>query len=128
MSITIKDVAKLAGVGTTTVSRVANGASSVSDETRTKVLAAISRLRYSPCTQAIELRRANGANSPQSLIHSASLVGKRADRRSNRLRALESECDQVRRAIARLSNDLEKLKSELENFSNGEVANQHPAV
>ena len=58
-SCTVKDVARLAGVSTATVSRVTNGACNVSSETRTKVVSAISRLKYSPNAHASELGRAN---------------------------------------------------------------------
>ncbi|MBO5711660.1 MAG: LacI family DNA-binding transcriptional regulator, partial [Acholeplasmatales bacterium] len=44
----ISDVAKLAGVGTTTVSRVINRSGYVSKETYDKVMAAIEKLEYSP--------------------------------------------------------------------------------
>jgi len=58
-SCTVKDVARLAGVSTATVSRVTNGACNVSSKTRTKVVSAISRLKYSPNARASELGRAN---------------------------------------------------------------------
>jgi len=54
---TIKDVAGLAGVSTATVSRVMNDAGYVSCSTRSKVLNAISRLKYCPNVYAAELRR-----------------------------------------------------------------------
>jgi LacI family transcriptional regulator len=47
-TITIRDVAKLAGVGLGTVSRVLNDNPSVSDATRRKILAAIEELDYIP--------------------------------------------------------------------------------
>lgn len=47
-SVTIRDVARFAGVGVGTVSRVLNERSSVSEATRSKVLAAINELDYSP--------------------------------------------------------------------------------
>ena len=56
---TVKDVARLAGVSTATVSRVTNGACNVSNKTRTKVVSAISRLKYSPNAHAAQLGRAN---------------------------------------------------------------------
>ena len=58
-SCTIKDVAKLAGVSTATVSRVLTDAGNVSGETRTKVLTAIARLQYCRNAHAAELGRAN---------------------------------------------------------------------
>jgi LacI family transcriptional regulator len=47
-SITIYDVARKAGVGIGTVSRVLNNSSSVKDATREKVLAVIAELNYTP--------------------------------------------------------------------------------
>ncbi|MEJ2748826.1 MAG: LacI family DNA-binding transcriptional regulator [Anaerolineae bacterium] len=47
-SITIRDVAKKAGVGVGTVSRVINQSPSVSTATREKVLSAIAELKYTP--------------------------------------------------------------------------------
>ncbi|MCD2347061.1 MULTISPECIES: LacI family DNA-binding transcriptional regulator [Clostridium] len=49
---TINDVAKMAGVGTTTVSRVINNSPLVSNETKQKVLAAINKLNYYPSNLA----------------------------------------------------------------------------
>jgi len=57
---TVKDVARLAGVSTASVSRVVNGAANVSCITKAKVFAAISRLKYSPNAYAAELGRAGG--------------------------------------------------------------------
>lgn len=48
MTTTIRDVAKKAGVGIATVSRVLNGSPSVSEETREKVLEAIEELNFTP--------------------------------------------------------------------------------
>jgi hypothetical protein len=47
VSCTLRDVAQLSGVSTATVSRVINRAGNVSSKTRSKVLSAISRLKYS---------------------------------------------------------------------------------
>jgi DNA-binding LacI/PurR family transcriptional regulator len=48
MTVTIRDVAKRAGVGIATVSRVLNASPSVSEETREKVLQAIEELSFTP--------------------------------------------------------------------------------
>jgi LacI family transcriptional regulator len=48
MSITIKDVARLADVSVATVSRVLNGSAPVLEGTRDRVLAAAAELRFSP--------------------------------------------------------------------------------
>jgi DNA-binding LacI/PurR family transcriptional regulator len=45
---TMKDIAKRAGVGLGTVSRVVNGTGPVSQETREKVEAALSEMNYRP--------------------------------------------------------------------------------
>ncbi|MGI4829288.1 MAG: LacI family DNA-binding transcriptional regulator [Janthinobacterium lividum] len=55
-SARMTDVAKLAGVSAMTVSRVLNNHRSVSDETRTKVNAAVKQLRYQPNELARSLR------------------------------------------------------------------------
>ena len=48
MRVTIKDIAREAGVSVTTVSRVLNNKADVSDKTREKVLKIIDRLNYNP--------------------------------------------------------------------------------
>ena len=57
MAPTIKDVAKLAGVGIGTVSRVINNQKAVGDKTRLKVLEALKELNYSPNNMASQLRK-----------------------------------------------------------------------
>ncbi len=54
-TVTIRDVAKHAGVGVGTVSRVLNDSNSVRDSTRSKVQAAIEDLNYSPSSIARNL-------------------------------------------------------------------------
>ena len=58
---TVRDVARLAGVSTATVSRVVNAVGTVSNETKARVLAAISGLHFVPNAHAAELGRANSA-------------------------------------------------------------------
>ncbi|MEV0676953.1 LacI family DNA-binding transcriptional regulator [Actinosynnema sp. NPDC050436] len=53
---TIKDVAQHAGVSTATVSRVLNGHAAPTEETRTRVLAAVEELGYRPNALARSLR------------------------------------------------------------------------
>ena len=60
---TVKDVARLAGVSQATVSRVVNGTTNVSRETKAKVLTAVSQLQYCPNAHAAELGRANGGTA-----------------------------------------------------------------
>lgn len=59
MNSTIKDIAKLAGVSVTTVSRVVNDAGYVSSETREKVLAVIKEHNYIPNLIARGLKTSN---------------------------------------------------------------------
>ncbi|MGN6549395.1 MAG: LacI family DNA-binding transcriptional regulator [Pararhizobium sp.] len=54
---TIRDVAREAGVSTATVSAVVNDSAYVSPELRTRVLAAISKLQYSPSVVARNLKQ-----------------------------------------------------------------------
>jgi len=56
MPFTIKDVARLAGVSKTTVSRVMNNNSKVRPETKTEVLQAVEELGYTPNSIARALR------------------------------------------------------------------------
>jgi DNA-binding LacI/PurR family transcriptional regulator len=56
-SVTIRDVAKKAGVGVGTVSRVLNDSNSVSETTRQKVQTAILELQYTPNPAARRLSR-----------------------------------------------------------------------
>lgn len=57
MSVTIYDVAKKAGVGIGTVSRVINNSPQITEKTREKVLAAIKELNYQPHIVAQSLAR-----------------------------------------------------------------------
>ena len=57
MEVTIKDVAKYAGVGVGTVSRVINNEKSVGEKTRKKVLEAMKALNYSRNNMAFRLRK-----------------------------------------------------------------------
>ncbi len=57
MEVTIKDVAKHAGVGVGTVSRVINNEKAVGDKTRKKVLEAMKELNYSRNNMAFRLRK-----------------------------------------------------------------------
>lgn len=64
--LSIADVAKTAGVSTTTVSRVINAVPTVSEENRRRVLAAIEKLRYHPNPNAQRL--AAGKSNTVGLI------------------------------------------------------------
>lgn len=64
--INIEEVAKTAGVSTTTVSRVINGVSTVSDSNRQRVMEAIKKLKYRPNPSAQRL--ASGKTNTIGLI------------------------------------------------------------
>jgi LacI family transcriptional regulator len=54
---TIKDIARIAGVGVTTVSRVINKNSGVSDDTRMRILEIIKQCNYTPNSNAKSLKQ-----------------------------------------------------------------------
>ena len=54
--MTIKDIARLSGVGVTTVSRVLNQHPDVSEETRRRVLAVVEEQGFQPNTNARHLK------------------------------------------------------------------------
>ncbi len=62
MSLTIKDVAKEAGVSIATVSKVINGKPSISEPTRLRVLEVIKKLNYHPNAQASNFARERSDN------------------------------------------------------------------
>jgi len=78
MSVTFKDVAKLANVSTQTVSRVTNGSPNVAKKTKERVDAAIKQLGYIPNKGAQILGRAKskviGVVTIDIHLHGASLI------------------------------------------------------
>jgi DNA-binding LacI/PurR family transcriptional regulator len=106
------------------VSRVTSGADKVSGKTKTKVLAAVSRLQYTPNALAVELGRGKGVNPRKRGILVPALAGTKAKlpfysgadaqnerRQTGRARLLKDEYSRVRRLVVNLSKDLEKLRS-----------------
>jgi DNA-binding LacI/PurR family transcriptional regulator len=77
VAVGIRDVARAAGVSPMTVSRVVNGQAGVSDETRRRVLEAISELGYRPSRAARELSRGRG-RSVTVLTSNTTLYGRAA--------------------------------------------------
>jgi len=65
---TLKDVARLAGVSTATVSRVVNNSNNVDPDTRSKVRKALKQLGYKPSRVARRLRVAHGKTNMLGLI------------------------------------------------------------
>ncbi|MBQ8092084.1 MAG: LacI family DNA-binding transcriptional regulator [Clostridia bacterium] len=66
MAVTIQDVARLAGVNSSTVSRVINGKATITDETKAKVYAAMQELDYHPNSLARSL--ASGSSGAIGVI------------------------------------------------------------
>lgn len=62
MSVTIRDVAKEAGVSTSTVSKVLNNWSTISPETRARVHEAIQKLHYAPNARAVSFAKGAAKN------------------------------------------------------------------
>ena len=60
--MTIKDIARLSGVGVTTVSRVLNDHPDVSEETRRRVLAGVAEQGFQPNTNARHLKQQTSAS------------------------------------------------------------------
>jgi len=63
--VTVRDVAKSAGVSIATVSRVTSGKDGVALDTKEKVLAAAAQLRYAPNPAAASLSR-NRSKRPRN--------------------------------------------------------------
>ncbi|MGN0478212.1 MAG: LacI family DNA-binding transcriptional regulator, partial [Hominenteromicrobium sp.] len=62
MGVTIKDIAKISGVGISTVSRVLNHSGPVSSETRERVLKAVRSTNYIPNNSARSLKTTSSKN------------------------------------------------------------------
>jgi DNA-binding LacI/PurR family transcriptional regulator len=113
-SLTVRDIARLAGVSTATVSRVVNGSGTVSRKTRKNVLAAVSRLQYCPSSHAAELGRQNGGiPRNRTVFVNASPAATAAPGRrgtAGQLRQLQDENTRLRRELADLTLQLESFK------------------
>jgi hypothetical protein len=123
VSCTLIDVARTAGVSTATVPRVINWAANVSDNTRSKVLSAISRLKYSPDVHAVELRRGKGGirrKRGNRVVSSTRIATElHSDPRAKalnvrqsvgRIRLLEEENARLKRLVSNLCMDVEMWK------------------
>ncbi|MGF1823070.1 substrate-binding domain-containing protein [Vibrio splendidus] len=113
MSVTFKDVAKLAGVSTQTVSRVTNGSQDVAESTRNKVNAAIKQLGYVPNKGAQMLSRAKstsvGLVTLDMALHGAAMIANGVRRQAHNMGygttfsvVSESTVDSTREAIREL--------------------------
>jgi predicted transcriptional regulator len=121
VSCTIKDIARLAGVSTATVSRVTNGGENVSCERKAAVLSAISRLQYCPNAHAAELGRVNGrlprrreihasilARTRTELVSGPTVYGQNQRRQAERLSLLEDENARLKKLVRKIDKELEK--------------------
>ena len=62
--MTIKDIARLAGCGVSTVSRALNGSSEISDATRARINEVIQKYNYTPNGNARRMRQ----TAPNSVL------------------------------------------------------------
>jgi hypothetical protein len=119
MRHTIHDIANIAGVSSTTVSRVLNESKMVSSKTRSRVQAVISDLKYRPNAHAIELVRSRSRRKRQSEIQGERLGDGRSDRQLNRntitrsLRSCESELELLRKENSQLRSIVADLSLEV---------------
>ena len=119
MRHTIHDIANIAGVSSTTVSRVLDESKLVSSKTRSRVQAVISDLKYQPNAHAIELVRSRSQRKRQSEIQGERMGDGRSDRQLNRnttirsLRSYESELELLRRENSQLRSIVADLSLEV---------------
>src|SRR5258708_35049668 len=121
---TVRDVAKLAGVSTATVSRVVNETGTVSTETRDRVMRAVSRLQFRPNVSAANLARNRGfrkksrpkgaGSEAGSSVHSSGPEASAPER----CRSLKEENLRLKCLIAKLITDLNRRRK-ADNNSNG---------
>lgn len=116
MAFTIRDIAKLAGVSIATVSRVLNGSESVSDETRSRVLAVVSESQFHPNAHAIELVRGRGNQMPQTPREDGQGAGNGStnayvpNHRDQEVQSLKRENSKLRELIGDLDKVIEKCQ------------------
>lgn len=121
MAVTFKDVARLAGVSTQTVSRVTNGADSVAEETRKRVNDAIKKLGYVPNKGAQMLSRAKsriiGIVSLDISLHGVALI-------ANGVRNQAHEMDYATALAVLGDNSIEEFRSAIREL----IAQQVDAI
>lgn len=116
MSVTFKDVAKLANVSTQTVSRVTNGSPNVAEETRKKVNAAIKQLGYVPNKGAQILGRAKskviGLVTIDIHLHGASLIANGIRKQAKELGYGISLSVVAQHSLAKITAAIRELKAQ----------------
>lgn len=125
MSVTVKDVARVAGVSTATVSRVLNHSARVTHATRTSVDSAITLLGYRQDVHAICLsrkrrrRRVGQDRSSDKNADSIESVQSSTDENLvlhvDHLRLLVRKCEALRCQVDELSIELNSLITIAEN-------------
>jgi hypothetical protein len=119
MRHTILDIANVAGVSSTTVSRVLNESKMVSSKTRSRVQAVISDLKYQPNAHAIELVRSRSRRKRQSEIQGEPMGDGRSDRQLSQntiirsSRSYESELELLRKENSQLRSIVADLSLEV---------------
>lgn len=114
MICTLKDVAIETGVSVTTVARVVHGEANVSKQTRARVLAAISKMQYSPNLNASELaqvRKAIRRKHSSKNLHAirTNREGKEEDTIAEEIRSLQQENNRLRKVIWKVRSVLDDL-------------------
>ncbi len=121
MAVTFKDVARLAGVSTQTVSRVTNGADNVAEETRKRVNDAIKKLGYVPNKGAQMLSRAKsriiGIVSLDISLHGVALI-------ANGVRNQAHEMDYATALAVLCDNSIEEFRAAIREL----IAQQVDAI
>lgn len=113
MTTTAREVAKYAGVSTTTVSRVLNSPEIVSSQTKYKVQEAISELGYTPNLAAASLRRCHhitgeSAHYTPSGLGNSNVDTKTASDKAQKLQLLKMENRRLKQFIRKLAADLDR--------------------
>lgn len=137
MAQTIKDIARLAGVSTATVSRVINGFEKVSNETRSRILAVISQSDYRPNAHAIELVREKREHSDHRPMSGGSeskdparldLKSRRAKSQIHhkRLHLLKRENTELRNLVENLYEQILKWQARVEEQATDDRVQQVP--
>lgn len=120
MSVTFKDVAKLANVSTQTVSRVTSGSLNVAEETRIKVNAAIKQLGYIPNKGAQILGRARsmmiGVVTIDILLHGALLITNGIRKQAKELGYGTSLSVVSEHSLEKITAEIKELKSQRVEF------------
>jgi transcriptional regulator with XRE-family HTH domain len=112
---TVKDIAKLAGVSTATVSRVINANSTVSPNIRTAVITAIDQLKYTPNRSASELAFIAAFKRRRRRMGSAPAVSNRPEKKRLDTSHLRAE-DVVAWEMANIDRQIEALREALQQI------------